>query len=102
MIERTLRLCDDESAVLGKLAQAGYRPGDNDAYREAHFIVGEERWYAVDAAFPRLTGNDLAAAGIPVAVLDVAYTVDLSMEPPTPLERNRVSQHLDAMIREVT
>lgn len=100
LVERTLRMCDDERALLGKLALAGYRPADNDAYRDAHFTVTDERWYVVDTAFPQLTGNDLAAAGIPIRVLDVAYTVDLSMEPPTPLEQDEVNQHLDTMIRE--
>lgn len=99
LVERALSSCDDESVLLETLARAGYRPSDDDAYRDSHFVLRDERWYAVDARFPKLAGNDLMAAGIQIAVMDVAYTVDLSLDPPTPLGRDRVDRHLDVMIR---
>jgi hypothetical protein len=102
LVEHALDLCDDERALLGLLAEAGYRSSDNDHYRDARFSITEERWYVVDAAFPKLTGNDLATAAIPTAVLDVAYTIDLSSEPPNPMGQDQVSEYLAAMIRAST
>lgn len=97
LIERALELCDDESALMNLLSAAGYRPTDVDFYREVRFSIAEERWYAVDAEFPKLTAADLIAAGIPVGVTDVAYTIDLSSEPPVPLDEEFVLDHLSKM-----
>ncbi|GGO64352.1 PD-(D/E)XK motif protein [Nonomuraea cavernae] len=100
LIERALRICDDETALLGLLAGVGFRLSDASLYQDVRFTIVEERWYEVDASFPKLTSNDLATAGIPVTVTDVAYTIDLSSEPPSPLESTRVNEHLSSMIRE--
>ncbi|GIH78373.1 PD-(D/E)XK motif protein [Planobispora longispora] len=100
LIERALGRVDDESALLSLLAAVGYHSSDVDLYRDIRFSAIEERWYEVDAPFPKLTGKDLATAGIPITVADVAYTIDLSHEPPTPLEPDRVNEHLTSMLRE--
>jgi hypothetical protein len=102
LIERALRLCDDESALLGLLAAIGFRSFDAAFYQDVRFVVIEERWYEVDSSFPKLISNDLVKAGIPISVADVNYTIDLSTEPPSPLESTRVSEHLSSMIREAT
>ncbi|MFJ8812862.1 PD-(D/E)XK motif protein [Amycolatopsis thermoflava] len=98
LVERALQLCDDDSALISQLSTAGYRLADVDFYRETRFTVSEERWYAVDASFPKLTVNDLAAVGVPVGVTDVAYTIDLSGEIPEPLDEEYVQEHLDRMV----
>ncbi|MGV9596471.1 PD-(D/E)XK motif protein [Streptosporangium sandarakinum] len=100
LIERALRLVDDEGALFQLLAAVGYHSSDTALYRDVRFSTAEERWYEVDAAFPKLTSNDLAAAGIPITVADVAYTIDLSHEPPIPLGPDRVNEHLTSMLRE--
>ncbi|MEV4474188.1 PD-(D/E)XK motif protein [Nonomuraea sp. NPDC049504] len=100
LIERALRLCDDETALLNLLAVVGLRPSDAALYQDFRFRVVEERWYLADTEFPKLTSNDLATAGIRITVTDVAYTVDLSNEPPSPLEATEVNEHLSRMIRE--
>lgn len=99
LAERALDLCDDEHTLLGLLSEAGYHSSDSDHYRDLRFSINEERWYAVDAVFPKLTSNDLATAAIPVTVLDVAYMIDLSSEPPNPMGQDRVSEYLTTMIR---
>jgi hypothetical protein len=98
LVEHALHLCDDELALLGLLTEAGYLSSDSEHYGGVRFSIIEERWYTVDAEFPRLTSNDLATAAIPSAVLDVAYTIDLSGEPPNPLAQDRVKEYLAAMI----
>ncbi|MEU3657017.1 PD-(D/E)XK motif protein [Streptomyces sp. NPDC032161] len=100
LIGRTLRLCDDERALLDLLAGAGYRPTDVDRYRDVRFVVSEERWYRVGPDFPGLTGAALAAAGVPVSALNVEYTIDLSGESPAPLEIGHVTRAVNRLIQE--
>ncbi|MEV4062201.1 PD-(D/E)XK motif protein [Nonomuraea dietziae] len=100
LIEWALRLSDDEIALLGLLAAAGYHASDIDSYRNVQFEIIEERWYEVNSAFPKLSRNDLAS--IPITVMDVAYTIDLSSEPPTPEDPTRVDEHLTSMIQEAS
>ncbi|MDW4908032.1 PD-(D/E)XK motif protein [Streptomyces sp. ADMS] len=100
LVDRALRLCDDEGALLELLAQAGYRPADADRYHDVRFLVSEEQWYSVGPGFPGLTGRALVAAGVPVSILDVEYTIDLSGETPAPMEADQVSRVIDFMIQE--
>ncbi|MFC8200620.1 PD-(D/E)XK motif protein [Streptomyces sp. NPDC057298] len=99
-MDEALRLCDDEGALLELLAKAGYRLADADLYEDVRFVVNEERWYQVDAGFPRLTGQALTNAGVPVSVLDVDYTIDLSGEVPAPMTSEQVSQMIENLIQE--
>ncbi|GAA3371881.1 hypothetical protein GCM10020367_24500 [Streptomyces sannanensis] len=99
-IERALRLCDDESALLELLAAAGYHSSDAHHYRDVRFVISKETWYRVDAEFPGLTSQALASAGVPVTILEVEYTVDLSGEHPVPLTHDTVSKVIDTMIQE--
>ncbi|MET8592460.1 PD-(D/E)XK motif protein [Streptomyces sp. NPDC005078] len=100
LVDQARRLCDDEFSLLGLLAAAGYHPSDVELYRDVRFLVVEERWYGVDAGFPGLTGRALLAAGVPVPVLDVEYTIDLSGENPSVLSPGEASRVIDRMIQE--
>ncbi|MEU7056285.1 PD-(D/E)XK motif protein [Streptomyces sp. NPDC046197] len=100
LLEQTLHSCDDESALLELLAEAGYRPVDAERYRDMCFVVTEERWYRVTSDFPRLTTRTLAAAGIPVSVLDVEYTIDLSGDVQARMTPDEVSTLIDCLIQE--
>ncbi|MFD9337287.1 PD-(D/E)XK motif protein [Streptomyces sp. NPDC060028] len=99
LVERLLRLCDDESALLESLARVGYRVTDADNYQDVRFVVREERWYRVGPEFPGLTSHALTAAGIPVSVLDVSYTVDLSGASPLPMEPSEVSRTVESLLQ---
>ncbi len=100
LIEKALGSADDEIRLLELLAQAGYRPSDADRYREVRFAIGEERWYEVTPGFPALTNRSLLEAGVPICVLDVEYTVDLSGEAPAPMTADMVSRTVNRMIQE--
>lgn len=100
LIEIALRLCDDEGALLDLLAEAGYRLSDAERYHDVRFVISEERWYRVGPDFPGLTGRSLLTAGVPVSVLDVEYTIDLSGEIPAPLMPGQVPRLIDNMIQE--
>ncbi|MFD5078373.1 PD-(D/E)XK motif protein [Streptomyces sp. NPDC058371] len=99
-VNEALRLCDDEGALLELLAKAGYRLADADLYEDVCFAIGEERWYRVDANFPGLTGEALTTAGVPVSVLDVDYTIDLSGEVPAPMKPAQVTQMIEKLVQE--
>ncbi|MEV0319081.1 PD-(D/E)XK motif protein [Streptomyces sp. NPDC050658] len=98
LVEHALRLCDDESTLLGLLASAGYHTVDAERYRSTRFLVRDERWYAVEEGFPRITTADLAVAEVPGNVIDVEYTVDLTVPTPSPLPMTEVERHLTAML----
>ncbi|MFI8235800.1 PD-(D/E)XK motif protein [Streptomyces sp. NPDC085866] len=100
LLEQTLHSCDDESALLEMLAATGYRSVDAEKYRSIRFVVGEERWYRVTSDFPRLTTQTLLEAGVPLSVLDVEYTIDLSKDAPSPMPADEVVQLLEHLIRE--
>lgn len=100
LIRQALRLCDDEVMLLETLSRTGYRTADADRYRGVHFVVAEERWYRVGSGFPGLTGETLSAASIPVSVLDVEYTIDLSGEFPAPLDNDQVPRVINRLIQE--
>ncbi|NEC85741.1 PD-(D/E)XK motif protein [Streptomyces sp. SID12501] len=100
LVNRTLQLCDDEGALLELLAQVGYRSSDADHYHDVRFVISEEQWYSVGPGFPSLTGRALVAAGIPVSVLDVEYTIDLSGKSPAPMEPDQVSRVIEDLIQE--
>ncbi|MGX1848713.1 PD-(D/E)XK motif protein [Streptomyces sp. NPDC055299] len=100
LIDRVMRLGDDESALLTLLAAEGYRWSDAERYRDVRFVVQEECWYDVDASFPKLTGDLLHDAGVPIRVEDVHYTVDLSSDSPPALHVDSVDDHLRTLIEE--
>lgn len=99
-VERVLEMCDDEPALLGLLAECGYRHFEAYHYRHVRFAVAEEKWYAVDHGFPGLTGAALRSAGLPVSILDVEYTIDLSGESPTALAPDELTRTIDRLLRE--
>ncbi|GAB2904954.1 PD-(D/E)XK motif protein [Streptomyces heilongjiangensis] len=100
LVNRMLRLCDDEGALLELLAQVGYRPADADRYHDARFVIGEEQWYCVGPGFPGLTNAALVAAGVPISIMDVEYTIDLSGETPEPMAPGEVSRVMNGLIQE--
>ncbi|WP_042434176.1 PD-(D/E)XK motif protein [Streptacidiphilus anmyonensis] len=100
LVERALELCDDENALLSLLAEVGYQAVDAEIYQALRFETTEERWYRVDAGFPKLTGQQLIEAGLPVDALNVEYTIDLSGDQPAPMGEDEVIDALHGMLVE--
>jgi hypothetical protein len=100
LTRHVLQLCEDESEVRSSLSAAGYRFVDAAQYENARFLVREERCYAVDERFPRLVASELQAAGLSINVTDVDYTIDLSSEPPVPIDVDDVESLVLALVRE--
>ncbi|WP_329119231.1 PD-(D/E)XK motif protein [Streptomyces sp. NBC_01465] len=100
LVEHVLNLSDDESAVLALLAEVGYRPADAALNGTVRFETAEERWYRVDASFPKLTEQQLAQAGVPLDAMNVDYTIDLSGEQPAPMAEEERLLSLQELLRE--
>jgi hypothetical protein len=100
MAKRLLDVCEDENAIRSSLSASGYRFFDAAQYENTRFIVLEERCYAVEEGFPRLVASELTRAGLPINVTDVAYTIDLSSEPPAPLDGDSAEELVVALVRE--
>jgi hypothetical protein len=77
LIDHARRAGDDDTGLLFKLAEAGYRPADADLYRDVRFVVREQRWYEVGDDFPRISPSSA-----PPGISDLDYTVDLDQEQP--------------------
>ncbi|MFD0429246.1 PD-(D/E)XK motif protein [Streptomyces zhihengii] len=100
LVESVLRQCDDEPALLDLLAAAGYRQADAAFYKDACFVVEEERWYAVGPGFPGLTHRALAHAGLTATVTDVDYTIDLSGDLPAAMTTDEIAQYIECLVQE--
>ena len=97
---RVVEVCDDENAIRSLLSAGGYQFLDAPHYENSGFSVVEERCYAVEKGFPRLVVSELTKAGVPITVTDVAYTVDLSSEPPHPVDVEAATQQIVSLVRE--
>lgn len=81
----------DSRDFLAKLGAAGYDPADV-RYEELRFRIKEERVYRVHEDFPRITVESFANGRIPSGVIRMQYTIDLSAEPPFPVDPAEVAQ----------
>ncbi|MDH6132794.1 hypothetical protein P3T37_002180 [Kitasatospora sp. MAA4] len=86
LVARAMELCDDEAALLSKLASVGYRLSDDEHRNGPRLSLVEDRWYCVDDRFPRLTTGSVFSGEVPAGVLDVRYTVDLAGARSEPLD----------------
>lgn len=77
-----------------KLIEAGYSRVHEEQYRETRFLPGESLLYDVaDEHFPRLTSTSFAGhEGLPPGVAAVSYTIDLTNQPPNPLDTETESR----------
>ncbi|GGM37867.1 PD-(D/E)XK motif protein [Promicromonospora citrea] len=96
LAEEVVTLSDDEPAVHTLLSAAGYVIGAVEGNDARAWTVSDERWYAVDDTFPRLTRAGLTAAGVPETVVDVDYSVDLTAGVPAALPQTDVAHLLSS------
>jgi hypothetical protein len=94
---QALAMADDEPAVRQRMGAAGYIPGTLPMNDDRRYTIADERWYAVDDTFPRLTRATLDQAGAPETVIDVDYTVDLTAEPPIPMQPPEIARWISTI-----
>ncbi|MGW3964360.1 PD-(D/E)XK motif protein [Amycolatopsis sp. NPDC005003] len=95
LVDRARRIGDDDTGLLFRLAEAGYRPADADLYQDVRFAVREQRWYEVDDAFPRI-----APSSVPSGISDLDYTVDLDQEQPEVTETQDIRDRIARITQE--
>jgi putative PD-(D/E)XK family protein DUF4420 len=97
----------DEIAALGadrleltrRTALLGFDVRDADIYRTIRFHVLEDRMYSVDAGFPRLTASSFVGGALPPGVVNLRYQIDLTGEPPHPMNQKAVRRLYEALAR---
>jgi hypothetical protein len=97
LIDRILGLGTDRAALLELLARAGYDPTRAAEYDFPRFVVRERRFYEVNDSFPKITPDGFTAGSVPAGVLRLRYDVDLTGEPPYPLEPAAVTELITAV-----
>ncbi len=95
LVDRARRTGDDDTKLLFKLAEAGYRPVDADLYQDVRFVVREQRWYEVDDDFPRI-----APSSVPPGISDLDYTVDLDQQQPEVTDADEIRDRIARITQE--
>jgi hypothetical protein len=85
---------DHDGRLQGLLASAGYQAAEKQAYGELTFALVNERWFDVDASFPRLSSQTFPGGVVPDGLADFRYTLDLSDVPTLPLGTDAVEHAL--------
>jgi hypothetical protein len=88
LVREVLDLGVAESELTAKLAMSGYLTADADAYSHIRFDVRQRRVYLVEDGFPRIIPGSFVSGAVPSGVMRLVYVVDLTNEPPTPLEED--------------
>lgn len=81
-----LGISAERADLLRLLETAGYRVEDADEYADLRFRVVERRVYHVSPSFPALVPSRMKDERIPPGVLEATYTIDLTNEPPSPID----------------
>lgn len=76
----------DRRAFLERLARAGYDQAKSLEYELPAFIPCERRVYPVAGQFPRIISESFSSGHVPPGVLRLRYEIDLTGEPPGPLD----------------
>ena len=90
LVDKILDYPIDKSNFLSKLLQIGYDYNVKEEYERDMFKVVEEESfiYKVDETFPKIIPNTFLEGKLPNFVLDINYIIDLSGDPPTPLNED--------------
>lgn len=79
-----VQVLTDHVELEKKLRNVGYRSMDSDQYT-SRYVVVEVRTYRVDGDFPRIVPSSFLHGDIPAGVESLEYVIQLSNEPPFPL-----------------
>jgi hypothetical protein len=73
--------------LLNAMGHLGYSEDDGENYLGRCFQMVDQRLYdATEQGFPRLTPGSFEGGALPAGLLRVRYSIDLTNEPPTPLD----------------
>ncbi len=86
LIESLVQYGGDRYRLFHLLAQVGIDTYSLSEYKEIRFHLREQRIYEVNEEFPRIISSSFIDGKLPKGVLKLAYQIDLSGEPPKPLD----------------
>jgi hypothetical protein len=87
VVERIAATGVDRQELFEKLAAVGYSHDDMRHYETLAFRVVERRIYDVtQAGFPRIVPGSFVGGQVPAGTLRITYAIDLTNEPPHPLD----------------
>jgi hypothetical protein len=90
LVESIVRYGGDRYRLFQLLAAVDVRLLTLSEYKDIRFRLYESRIYKVNDAFPRITSNSFIDGVLPRGVISLAYQIDLSSEPPEPLNESAV------------
>ncbi|HMJ77121.1 MAG TPA: PD-(D/E)XK motif protein [Iamia sp.] len=97
-VDRVRGLGVEGPRLMAMLAEVGYRAEHADQYRARTYSVVERRAYDVEGeAFPRIVPGSFRDGVLPPGTLRLSYSIDLSNEPPRPLDDASTATVLGAM-----
>jgi hypothetical protein len=99
MIRGIIDVGFDAVDLLGRLAMVGYDTRDDEHYHRLRYRLRESRFHLVDDDFPRIIRSSFVAGALPNQVEGLTYTVDLSGDPPHPLDAGAVDGMYTALAR---
>lgn len=98
VIERILDLGVEQTALADLLQLVGYRMAHSAHYGDRRYRVTDLRVYDVEGvAFPRIVPATFVGGQVPPGTMKISYAVDLSNEPPIPLDADAVTALLGQM-----
>ncbi|MGC5163016.1 PD-(D/E)XK motif protein [Rhodococcus sp. DT1] len=101
IVDELLSLTDDPPAFLDKLDRSGFRIADRKRYQHDRFVIVDDRWFEVDTSFPKLSLSNLTAAGIPVAVSDVEYSIEIPDRSHGSLSSGAIEDLIENLVEEL-
>jgi hypothetical protein len=92
VIKRLAELGLSPTALHKSLTLLGYSPAHDENYRRRPFLLVERRVYdSTRSSFPKIVRSSFVGAVLPAGTLRLAYAIDLTGEPPSPLSDVEVS-----------
>lgn len=101
VVSRVLSAGAQQPALAKRLLEVGADIDDLTPYTQRKYRPIETRAYDVNGpAFPRLVRSSFGDGDIPPGTLRISYAIDLTNEPPFPLDTGMADASLDAFAQE--
>jgi len=103
VVRRVLSLGCSRQQLTARLREVGVDMDDLSPYAGRRFRLIESRLYDVGGySFPRITRSSFAAGDIPPGTLRLSYSIDLTNQPPNPLNADEAERVYYDMARDAS
>lgn len=98
LVSEILSMGVEAQKFTSLIEEVGYQIDTSEDYEFRSYRVVERRMYEVDGdAFPRITPSNFHGGSVPPGTLRISYSIDLTNDPPSPLDARAVTQVLTRM-----